>query len=409
MHPSRGAVQPGGGYLPPMQPPRQNGSEEALQALVALARRGPPPPLPRSRASRDAVLGAAARHAVPGLVLTALSRQGNLDPAEMARLHLLRRQAARWDLELGRVLRRLSGAGVRAIVLKGAALRVTAYRDPAEREFTDLDLLVPMSALKQSVSALEALGYQAPTEQEYRVYLAHHHHVILNHPQGFVVEMHWALEPPSSPFRLDADRVRESAVEAAVPGSPPLLVPSAEHMVLHLAHQNLENGFAHLRRLVDIDRAIAAAPEFDWERLASEAEWMRVRAPLALTLRLAELLLGTEVPAGFVSRLGVSGAARAHLGMLDPVRVLLEQRGERREIEEALLLWCLPGAGARLGRLADVATGKRESFCHEVSGVRGNPLVNLWALARFLGSQVAAYRGIGRAGRFWREGSAGYN
>jgi len=313
---------------------------------------------------QEAFLTHARQLSVLGLILVELARSGRIEDLKTVSgvdgagdLRLLRRQAAMWDLERDAVLGRLSQAGIPAVVLKGAALRLTAYRDAAERAFGDIDVLVPPASLQPALKVLIGVGYRPESEDRTRLYLEHHHHLILTKPEGFVVEIHWALMPPKSPFRLDPVAFLRYARSVTTPGGVRVSVPSPEHMVLHLSQQNQEDGFSQLRRLVDVDRVIAGAPDFDWGLLRTESIRMRVQALVAIALRLSELLLGTPVPEGFLNSLGLSAAARLHLALLDPLGLILERRGQRRAVQDLLLLWSLPDSATRLKILKEMGTG----------------------------------------------------
>jgi hypothetical protein len=323
-----------------------------------------------------------------------LARVGRLDEVEgvsgldaAGHLRSVRRQAMAWDLTRDTILTRLSSAGVPTVLLKGAALRLTAYRDPAEREFVDIDVLVPKDALKTAMSTLEAGGYAIDSPERSDLYIAHHHHLLLRHPNGTVVELHWALEPEASPFALDAAAFVADARTFATPGGISVAVPRPEHMVLHLSHQNLENGFIHLRRLVDVDRVVANSADFDWEFLQREAQRMKVHHIVALTLRLAELLLGTAPPRELIESLHLEPAARRNLARLDPVALVLEQRGLRQAVEDLLLLWCLPTRRDRRRWLTNRATGAETGW----NVLASTPLAGFRARAAAL-AKVAAYQ-----------------
>ena len=124
-----------------------------------------------------------------------------------------------WDLERESVAWRLARAGIPAVLLKGAALRLSTYRDSAERAFGDLDVLVPRESIPAAVSALEAAGYERESERRVTLYLEHHHHLILTKPEGLVVEVPWALDAPASPFRLDPAAFIRAARQVGSSGS----------------------------------------------------------------------------------------------------------------------------------------------------------------------------------------------
>jgi hypothetical protein len=302
----------------------------------------------------DALAELAQRHGLFGLVLAALEQAGLLDALpEPAGAHyrqslrLLRRHAALWDLERDAVLGVLEREGIPAVLLKGAALRLTAYHDPVERAFGDLDLLVAADQVDAAVAALVASGYQGDSEQRSRLYREHHHHLILRKPMGFVVEVHWALEPLRSPFLLDPDAFRAEAQKVTA-GDGLVRVPTSAHSILHLATQNVEDGFSRLGRMVDLDRLVRGAAGLDWSRLAAEAIRMRVQAVVGLSLRLAELLLDTPLPQGWLASLRLGWASRVNLALLDPVTLVLEQRSRRRDsLERLVRLWTIADAPTR--------------------------------------------------------------
>lgn len=364
---------------------------------------------------QEALVAHAQQLSVLGLILVELARSGRIEELKSVsgvdgagNLRLLRRQAAMWDLERDAVVGRLSQAGVPAVVLKGAALRLTAYHDAAERTFGDIDVLVPSMLLEQAVGALVEAGYERESEDRNRKYLEHHHHLILKKPEGFVVEVHWALMPAKSPFGLDPAAFLRDARTITTASGIPVSVPSQEHMVLHLSQQNLEDGFSQLRRLVDVDRVIASAADFDWAKLRSESMRMRVQAIVALTLRLCELLLGTPVPEGFLSSLGISAAARMHLALLDPLGLVLERRGQRRAVQDLLLLWCLPDRATRLRILKEMGTGGPVLLLAP-EWIRPGPRVIAAAMVKLAAYQAILYpmRALGlssrsrRARGFW--------
>lgn len=402
------------------------GLSAPLRAVVLLSRRMGSDDYPfaspefRDRYFQKAFLAHAERLAVLGPILVELSRNDRLRELipesgfdAGSHLRLLRRQAMMWDLERDFVLGRLARAGVPALLLKGAALRLTAYQDPAERAFGDLDILVSKPSVDAAVAALVDNGYEPESERRISLYLEHHHHLILSKPQGFVVEVHWALDAPISPFALDPSAFLRDARTLTTPHGL-TLVPSPEHMVLHMAHQNLEDGFSHLRRLVDVDRVVTSAAGFDWARLASESKRMRVQGVVALSIRLAELLLATEVPVGFLDDLGLPGTTRAHLKLLDPVGLLVEQRGDRRAVRELVMLWCLPDHRTRLEALKEMLTGERTLWWRRLGpgifrGGGDSGGTRLAALSKLAAYQAALYPvgllGLGPRGRrlraFW--------
>lgn len=332
----------------------------AADLLVTLCRREQPPETfeeaPMPERWFDELLEQALRHRVLGLCLHALDRSGlgaRLFPAQLpalrARLRGLRRRAALVWMETDRVLDTLDRAGICAIPLKGAALAPLYYADPVERDMEDVDVLVAERDLRPALQALLGSGYTAPwTESAYRFLRRRHFHVPLRSPTGLLLEVHWALAPRRSPFRLEISldgraRVRPTRWGRPWPGPPP------ERVVLHLVLQCVQERFARLSRLVDLDRILASEPDLDWLDIASTARAGNLGYALHAALRLCESLLGRELPSRVeLAPLAPPRMTAFHLGLICSPSHLLAQRLSHRHAAARLLeFWLLPGGGAR--------------------------------------------------------------
>lgn len=401
------------------------GMSTTASALVALCRRevslrdvAAAKPELREPEFQAGLAALAQRHGLFGLMLDTLARGGGWAdlPADVAEgyrgaLRQLRLQAALWDLERDFVLSLLAAKGIPTVLLKGSALRLMAYPDPVQRPFGDLDVLVPEGATDQAVAVLGEAGYRGDAEQRARLYREHHHHLILRKALGFIVEVHWALEPVRSPFLLDPEAFRRDARTLTTAGGVPVRVPSAEHCVLHLSTQSMEDGFSRLGRLVDLDRIIATAgAEFAWPWLCAEAVRMRVNAVAALSLRLAQLLFATPLPAGVFDALELGGVARANLALLDPIGLVLEQRSQRHgSLSQLLLLWSVSDRRTRLAVLRAMHAGEQDWFVKlapaaagAATGKRRSPAVATLKLALYqLWVYLSAITARRRARRFW--------
>ncbi|HYB41801.1 MAG TPA: nucleotidyltransferase family protein, partial [Candidatus Methylomirabilis sp.] len=232
------------------------------------------------------------------------------------------------------------------------------------------------------------------------------------------VELHWALSRPGGGFRLDERAVLARAVARPSAAGPAGRVPSAEDMVLHLASQNEEDAFGRLRRLVDIDRVVALAPRLDWSYLRESAGKARAQTLLALSLRLAQRLLDTPVPRGFVESLRLSRLCRLNLALLRPVSWLMTPDGQRPAVAaELLLLWTTVGWRSRLQRClvfawphSDALAAAWRTEIDEVVERRARGPRRLWVLAKLVAYQlwvygrglVAVFTSSGRRSlRFW--------
>jgi hypothetical protein len=339
--------------------------------LVRLCRREPPELASSElRALADAGFRSqlhelATSHRTLGLVLLALTRLpqlGELEPAArqglLAPLPARRARAERQDHELERLLARLSAGGLEPLVLKGPALRHTIYEQSVERHFGDFDLLFEPAELERTFEIVREAGYRFPGSPErFAGYRATHFHVIFRHPDRFVAEVHWALSKPASPFRLDPEAFRRRSRRVGGSAGGTLRVPCPEHLLLHMAHENLRDSFSRLVRLVDLDRIVASTPGLDWDEIVSEARRGGLRALLGLSLDLASELLGTPVPAEVRRALRADRLGRAHVALLRPADALLHQRLGDTGPSASMVFWLAPGWRARGALLLRLARG----------------------------------------------------
>jgi hypothetical protein len=283
---------------------------------------------------RREFLDLASRHGALGLTLSTLARalalRGQAGPAfrEIDYLHRsARRRAAMFAMKRDQVVAAVSSAGVRPVILKGTALAITVYEEPSERDFADLDILVREDRLEQSVRALEAIDYVGPASPEDSLAYRHcHFHLPLRHPDAHLVEIHWALTRTGAPFELDATEFLAQSTRLERPGRPVLFLPRPEHTLLHMVVQNLQEGFSRLARLVDMDRIVASTPGFDWNTLLTEARNGHLASATAVSLQLANRLLGARVPEGVLDELRPGPVARFHLAIMRPEESMLTQR-----------------------------------------------------------------------------------
>jgi hypothetical protein len=317
-------------------------------------------------------------------------------------LKVRRRLALLWDLERDRILEALRARAVNPLVLKGAALRLTTYRDPVERQFGDVDVLVDPGQLDATIDGFRDAGYELGSEREVAAYRKHHFHFELHHPRGFAAEIHWGLFPPTSPFQLDSTAFLNRAQTIRRKGLVDVLTPSPEDMVLHLAGQNLENHFSELRRLVDLDRVVGGDTPLDWEYTIRAARSGGLQTVLALSLRLSKQLVGAMVPPEVIRSLHPPRHVVFHLRLLEPARALLTGYGQKRAVYGRLLtLWLTIRWRDRWSQVMAMITN-REKWIWELYDPEGTPgaLRRVTAVIKILAFQGWCYL-VGVYRRLW--------
>lgn len=221
--------------------------------------------------------------------------------------------------ELGQVIGALEAAGIPAIVLKGPALALTIYSDPALRVIGDLDLLVRREQVEQAIAALQPLGYGPPEREppyplEYLSRFGRHMQLQRHDRAGTLdLEVHWTLIGElwaGAVTAIDIEGLWARALPLHEDGWRACQLSPAD-MLLHLAlHATLMHGFTELglRVYVDVDRlvrhhtaAYQAGPF--WAQAIALARAQRLATILYTTLLLTRDLLGTPFPASVLAAL----------------------------------------------------------------------------------------------------------
>jgi hypothetical protein len=201
----------------------------------------------------------------------------------------------------------LNAAGIDAMLLKGGALASTIYGSFAARPMGDVDVLVPSERTDEARALLRELGWAAdPALPGDQSYAAHHHLTPLvdTKANGPRLEIHRALAPLGHPFRFTAEEIYDEARVVKVGTARALVmhpVHHAVHVAIHFAWSHMfSRGAWHAFR--DLG-ALAATPDFDWERFVSVARAWGAASCCYWTLQLGRDLSGLPIPDGVLGRL----------------------------------------------------------------------------------------------------------
>jgi hypothetical protein len=291
------------------------------------------------------------------------------------------------EAELGRIVSALAQAKVPVGLLKGLALGRTVYPSIAVRPISDLDLLVPASAVDAARDVLVDLGYEGlslPQRGRVGRWLRHYRAEIAMTDQaaicrGILAELHWSLaELPYYTQRINMADIWATFTPA--PDLPHAMQPSPAVLMLHAcAHL----AFHHSRDLrliwlVDVDR-LARMPGFPWPEVVALAERWNLGLALQACLEAAIRWLNTPVPSyalARISALATDPVGHAMWGMGDerPGRAWQRARSTLAVLAPRDRLSYLSWLGLRLlFRPYEAATRPsayhpaRESRCHSAA------------------------------------------
>ncbi|KQQ87056.1 nucleotidyltransferase family protein [Massilia sp. Leaf139] len=231
-------------------------------------------------------------------------------------------QAVRFEVQ--QVQRALHTTGLPLILLKGTAYVAAGLPAAAGRLFSDIDLLVPKTALGEVESVFMLHGWASSHHDAYdqRYYREWMHELppMQHMRRGTAVDVHHAILPETAAVRPDPALLRAAA--RAVPGLEGVQVLAPCDMVLHSAtHLFYEGEFKHgLRDLFDLHRLIchfaATEPGF-WQALPARARQLELGRPLFYALRYCAQLLGTPVPAATLQEARAGQPPHPLLALMD--------------------------------------------------------------------------------------------
>jgi hypothetical protein len=212
--------------------------------------------------------------------------------------------------QLDAILRRFNRAGIPVILLKGAALVETVYRQAALRPMSDLDLLLRDEDVYRAVDALGALRFAAARIEERRgaaLQFENEIRLTRTRPPNCVVELHWSLfDSPHHQALIGMDwfwstarpcRVGQSSAQVLCPEA--LLLHLCGHLWLH------HRDGARMLWLHDIVEVITRyGGEIDWDVVQERARKYDLVLPLRETVLTCVKEWGAAIPEDAISSIG---------------------------------------------------------------------------------------------------------
>lgn len=167
-------------------------------------------------------------------------------------------------------LRALAAHGIETCLLKGAALAVSAYPDPALRPMSDVDILVRPGDLLRAAEVLRQSGWHTPFTFDAAVVVEAHAAPFTNETHGSI-DLHWrSLDAPEESV---GDHSLWAASRPVVFSDAPTRVPAPADLLLHACVSGQRFGEdVGCRWVADALAILASEREgVDWARLETEA------------------------------------------------------------------------------------------------------------------------------------------
>ncbi|HSX55250.1 MAG TPA: nucleotidyltransferase family protein [Sphingomonas sp.] len=202
---------------------------------------------------------------------------------------------SRLEQQLEEAVTSLNIAGIRPILLKGAAVLNTAGPGYRARILSDLDIMVPARSMVTARERLEVIGYRLYRSEDSPFAPMN----LCREQDVGMIDLHCRTKTRYPGFDFedlagDCAEVRLGTARARLP-SPTL---QALILVLHdqLQERDYWRGLVDLRHLLDIAELARAPAGIDWERLAAYFPRGYPRNALDVQLATFELLFGAPVP-----------------------------------------------------------------------------------------------------------------
>lgn len=256
---------------------------------------------------------------------------------------LAQRQNQQMLWELHCIAEALNKIDAPVVLLKGAAYLAADMPAAQGRLFSDIDLLVPLDALREVELALMmagwASGHHSAYDQRYYRRWMHEIPPMQHHQRGSVIDLHHALLPPTARLRSNPEPLFTSA--RPVESHPRFLVLSPPDVVLHSAtHLFHEGEFDRgLRDLLDMDALLREFGEKEdfWQGLKDSARMLNLERPLYYALRYCQSILDTPVPQD------IEGNSPISPGLMDALfeRALIPHHASCEDSATPLARWML--------------------------------------------------------------------
>lgn len=209
--------------------------------------------------------------------------------------------------ELQKINFLLNQASIQPIVLKGASLLETVYKNIALRPMVDVDLLVDKKDLSEVKTILCDYGYRKPdflTQDSLEKFGGEIH----LYKSDIFLDIHSSLsqyERFKEVFKIDLDEEiwAKSIVVRAQEGEKRILHPN--HLLIHLCmHQAVSHYFRGLFRFCDLRETILAyQQELDWQYIIEKAQAYKIKKIIYYSLNFMQGLFGLILPEDILNRL----------------------------------------------------------------------------------------------------------
>jgi len=224
------------------------------------------------------------------------------DLAESLRMMYLRADIASWQAVrvVEDFVAQFERANVPVVLLKGAALGVALYRDPALRQLGDLDVLIREQDKVRAAALLQANGFTSLLDlaDGFREELGSEQCYTRRGKRSATVDLHWhVISVPPQARQTSVDWFWARTMELPL-GNRRVTVLNWDAQLLHLAeHFVIHHRMRGLRWSCDIALLLALHQnELHWDQIIDDARQFQVLPALNAVLAHVDDMWGVAAP-----------------------------------------------------------------------------------------------------------------
>src|SRR5476651_2374482 len=235
------------------------------------------------------------------LAIAALSGQGVPGTIRASLRYFQRTHLARvlsLSEEVCRVARLFAAEGIPFAVFKSAVLAASLYGEVSDREYNDIDVIVPPEHMTKAETLLASLGYgNRQGDRAFRqVFLASQRQYAFVRPEfDSAIDLHWHFSGRRLPFPVQPDEIWPSLISVQI-GSCTVPSLSDVDIALMLAGHGTKESWKSLAWVSDFAMLIERKPDLDWSEVHRRARLQHCGDAVLLGCAMASGLLETPVP-----------------------------------------------------------------------------------------------------------------
>ena len=267
----------------------------------------------------ERILQSAEHHRLVPALHSALAGKTEVPSALRARAHKHAWRVLHFTVELKRVARFFEQRGIEFLAHKGPALAQLLYRNPAMRQFGDLDIIVRSRDFGRTKDALIELGYDpglhlSPRHEQALLRSGYERSFGLNSERN-LLELQWQIVPRFYSININIDALFNRSIQINLDGVS-LQTIGPEDLLLVLCVHAAKHEWAQLGMLRDI----AALAKFDlnWDWIIAESRRLGILKILQVSLlagrQLFKVSLRMQLPSA------TSGPAEIAAGVIARLR-----------------------------------------------------------------------------------------